>query len=40
MKPNGGGNPTGKLAEAINNNFGSFLMNLKNSSTTLSNETV
>jgi len=24
MKPNGGGNPTGKLAEAINNTFGSF----------------
>ena len=24
MKPNGGGNPKGKLAEAINNDFGSF----------------
>jgi len=24
MKPNGGGNPTGKLAEAINSTFGSF----------------
>lgn len=24
MSPNGGGNPTGKLAEAINNKFGSF----------------
>ena len=24
MKPNGGGNPTGKLAEAINSSFGSF----------------
>ena len=24
MKPNGGGSPTGKLSEAINNSFGSF----------------